>query len=124
MSGLTLTLKYPVSVNAYWLASGKRRYISKRGVEFKKSVAEIYLASGHKGFGSAPVELNVVLFPRDNRLMDIDNMLKCLGDSLQDAGVFDDDQQVWKITIERGAKIKGGGCEVTITNYDRNTNNF
>ena len=49
--------------------------------------------------------------------MDIDNMLKCLGDSLQDAGAFDDDQQVWKITIERGAKIKGGGCQVTITEY-------
>jgi Holliday junction resolvase RusA-like endonuclease len=40
-----------------------------------------------------------------------------LGDSLQDAGAFDDDQQVWKITIERGAKIKGGGCEVTVTEY-------
>ena len=49
--------------------------------------------------------------------MDIDNMLKCLGDSLQDAGVFDDDQQVWKITIERGEKIKGGGCQVTVKPY-------
>jgi len=117
MSGLTLTLNYPVSVNAYWLASGKRRYISKRGVAFKKHVAEMYAQSNHKGFGDKPVELNVLLFPRDNRLMDIDNMLKCLGDSLQDAGVFDDDQQVWKITIERGQKIKGGGCQVTITEY-------
>lgn len=123
MSGLTLRLPYPVSVNAYWLASGKRRYISKRGVEFKKAVKELYLASNHAGFGNASVELNVVLFPRDNRLMDIDNMLKCLGDSLQDAGAFDDDQQVWKITIERGAKIKGGGCEVTVTEYDRDINN-
>lgn len=123
MSGLTLTLPYPVSVNAYWLASGKRRYISKRGVEFKKKVKELYIESGHAGFGSSPVELNVMLFPRDNRLMDIDNMLKCLGDSLQDAGAFDDDQQVWKITIERGNKIKGGGCTVTVTEYDRDTDN-
>lgn len=114
---LTLTLPYFVSVNAYWLQSGKRRYISKRGVEFKKSVAAIFAASGHKGFGSAPVELNVVLFPRDKRLMDIDNAAKCICDSLQDAGVFDDDQQVWKITIERGEKIKGGGCQVTICEY-------
>ena len=114
---ITLTLPYPVSVNAYWLASGKRRYISKRGVEFKRCVKEIWEASNHKGFGSSKVEFNVLLFPRDNRLMDIDNMLKCLGDSLQDAGAFDDDQQVWKITIERGEKIKGGGCQVTISEY-------
>ena len=117
MSVITLTLPYPVSVNAYWLASGKRRYISKRGVEFKRCVKEIWEASNHQGFGSAKVEFNVLLFPRDNRLMDIDNMLKCLGDSLQDAGAFDDDQQVWKITIERGEKIKGGGCQVTISEY-------
>ena len=114
---ITLTLPYFVSVNAYWLQSGKRRYISKRGVEFKRCVKEIWKASNHKGFGSSKVELNVLLFPRDNRLMDIDNMLKCLGDSLQDAGAFDDDQQVWKITIERGEKIKGGGCQVTISEY-------
>jgi crossover junction endodeoxyribonuclease RusA len=117
VSVITLTLPYPVSVNAYWLASGKRRYISKRGVEFKKCVKEIWEASNHQGFGSAKVEFNVLLFPRDNRLMDIDNMLKCLGDSLQDAGAFEDDQQVWKITIERGEKIKGGGCQVTISEY-------
>ena len=116
---ITLTLPYFVSVNAYWLQSGKRRYISKRGVEFKRCVKEIWEASNHQGFGSAPVELNVVLFPRDKRLMDIDNAAKCICDSLQDAGAFDDDQQVWKITIERGEKIKGGGCQVTISEYFR-----
>jgi crossover junction endodeoxyribonuclease RusA len=114
---ITLELPYPVSVNAYWLASGTRRYISKRGRDFKNSVAEIWKGSGHDGFGDSPVELNVILHPRDKRLMDIDNMLKCLGDSLQDAGCFTDDQQVWKITIQRGAQKKGGGCVVTIKEF-------
>jgi Holliday junction resolvase RusA-like endonuclease len=86
-------------------------------VAFKAAVKEIWGSLNQQGFGSSPVELDVVLFPRDKKLMDIDNMLKCLGDSLQDAGVFDDDQQVWKITIERGEKIKGGGCQVTIKSY-------
>jgi Holliday junction resolvase RusA-like endonuclease len=86
-------------------------------VAFKAAVKEIWGALDQQGFGSSPVELDVVLFPRDKKLMDIDNMLKCLGDSLQDAGAFDDDQQVWKITIERGEKIKGGGCQVTIKPY-------
>lgn len=114
---ISLELPYPVSVNAYWLTSGKRRYISKRGVEFKRFVAEIWQQSGHEGFGDKPVELTVYLYPRDSRLMDIDNMLKCLGDSLQDAGAFHDDQQVWKITVERGPRKKGGGCHVTVKEY-------
>lgn len=115
---ITLDLPYPVSVNAYWLASGTRRYISKRGVKFKQDVAHIWSQCGHAGFGDSPVELQVVLYPRDKRLMDIDNMLKCLGDSLQDAGAFTDDQNVWKITIQRGAQKKGGGCSVTIKEFD------
>jgi len=117
---ITLKLPYPVSVNAYWLASGKRRYISKRGVQFKEAVAHIWSQCGHSGFGDDPVELIVYLYPRDSRLMDVDNMLKCLGDSLQDAGCFTDDQQVWKITVERKQKVKGGGCEVTILPYTVN----
>lgn len=84
---------------------------------FKAAVKEAWNELGQQGFGESPVELDVVLFPRDKKLMDIDNMLKCLGDSLQDAGAFNDDQQVWKITIERGEKIKGGGCRVTIKPY-------
>lgn len=119
MCDITLNLPYPCSVNSYWLTSGKRRYISKRGVEFKRAVKTLWDDCGHSGFGDSPVELDVMLYPRDSRLMDIDNMLKCLGDSLQDAGAFDDDQQVWKITIERGNKIKGGGCKVNIKEYNK-----
>ncbi len=114
---ITLELPYPVSVNAYWLASGTRRYISKRGRDFKNAVAQIWKDGGYESFLDKPVELDVVLYPRDKRLMDIDNMLKCLGDSLQDAGSFNDDQQVWKITIQRGKQKKGGGCSVTIREF-------
>ena len=61
--------------------------------------------------------MSVVFHPRDKRLMDLDNSLKAIGDSLQDAGMFHDDSQIWKWTIERGEKIKGGGCTVVISLY-------
>ena len=31
--------------------------------------------------------------------------------------MYEDDQQVWKLTVERAEKIKGGGCDVTIKEY-------
>ena len=34
--------------------------------------------------------------------------------------MYDDDQQVWKLSVERGEKIKGGGCQVTISEYRKN----
>ncbi len=111
---MKIVLPYPPSVNAYWLQSGKRRYISKRGVEFKKAVHEIL--GSIKGFGDQPVEVSIILFPRDKRLLDIDNCCKAILDSMNGV-MFDDDQQVWKLTVERGEKIKGGGCQVTISDY-------
>jgi crossover junction endodeoxyribonuclease RusA len=111
---ITLTLPYPPSVNAYWMASGHRRYISKRGMEFKRAVAEA--CKDLPSYQDQPVELSVILHPRDKRLMDIDNCGKAICDSLQ-GYLYEDDQQVWKLTIERSEKIKGGGCVVTVKEY-------
>ena len=112
---LTFQFPYPPSVNAYWLQSGKRRYISKRGVEFKKAVHAIL--EGVPGFANQPVEVSIILYPRDKRLLDIDNCCKAIMDSMN-GKLFDDDQQVWKLTVERGEKIKGGGCRVSVCLYD------
>ena len=97
-----------------YLTSGHRRYISKRGMEFKSAVADI--CSGLEGFGDSPVEVSIVLYPRDKRLLDIDNCCKAILDSMQ-GYMYENDQQVWKLTIERGEKIKGGGCKVIIKEY-------
>jgi len=112
---ITFRFPYPPSINNYWHSSGKRRYISKRGVEFKKAVHEICKQS-ETIFGSKYVEVSIILFPRDKRLLDIDNCCKAILDSMNGI-MFDDDQQVWKLTVERGEKIKGGGCQVTIKEY-------
>ena len=111
---LTLNFPYPPSVNAYWLQSGKRRYISKRGVEFKKAVHEI--CQGLPSFNDRALSIEIILFPRDKRLLDIDNCCKAILDSMNGI-MYDDDQQVWKLSVERGQKIKGGGCQVTISEY-------
>jgi crossover junction endodeoxyribonuclease RusA len=111
-----LEFPYPPSVNAYWLQSGRRRYISKRGVEFKSAVANI--CNGLQGFGDSQVEVSIVLYPRDKRLLDIDNCCKAILDSMQ-GYMYEDDQQVWKLTVERGEKIKNGGCKVTINKYNK-----
>jgi Holliday junction resolvase RusA-like endonuclease len=84
-------------------------------MEFKAAVVEI--CQNLPSFGAAAVEVSVLFHPRDKRIMDLDNSLKAIGDSLQDAGVFEDDSQIWKWTIERGEKIKGGGCTVVIKPY-------
>jgi crossover junction endodeoxyribonuclease RusA len=101
-------------MNAYWLASGHRRYISKRGMKFKQAVVD-YVVEWHiPKLGNQPLEVEIWLHPRSKQLMDIDNCAKPILDACQDAGIFDDDVQVQELRIKRGVAKKGGGCTVWI----------
>lgn len=112
---ITLNLPYPPSVNNYWIASGRRRFISERGRSFKQRVAE---ACGNvASFKDQKVAVSIVLYPRNKRLMDIDNSCKAILDSLI-GFLYDDDSQVWKLTVERDEVIKDGGCKVTVELYN------
>lgn len=109
-----LKLPYPPSINAYWLTSGKRRYISKRGVAFKAAVVDYVIDHNIPKLHDQDIEMSVVLHPRSKLLMDIDNCLKAICDSCQDAGIFNNDVQLSSILVTRGEQIKGGGCQVFI----------
>jgi crossover junction endodeoxyribonuclease RusA len=111
---VVLSLPYPPSVNTYWRANGNRRFISKAGVEFKKAVSEYVINHNVPKLGDALLMVTVIVMPRSKRRFDLDNLLKGLLDSLQDAGVYDDDCQVEHLTIMRGKPVKGGACIVSI----------
>lgn len=112
---ITLNLPYPPSVNAYWLTSRRGKYLSKRAVAFKQHVAEYVIDNHIPKLGDLPVEVMIILQPRSKKLMDLDNCCKAILDSCQDAGIYDDDVQVQKLTMMRGKQVKGGGCVVKIS---------
>ena len=109
-----INLPYPPSINNYWIASGHRRFISQRGRDFKNHVAEYCAEWRVPKFGNVPMWVEIVLHPRSKKLMDIDNCIKPILEALQDAGVFDDDCQVQRLSITRGVPKKGGGCVVML----------
>lgn len=69
--------------------------------------------------GNARLEMQVTLYPKDRRKQDIDNRIKALWDALTDAGVFNDDEQIDVLMVQRGAIKKGGGCLVMIDILDK-----
>jgi crossover junction endodeoxyribonuclease RusA len=64
---------------------------------------------------SGRLQLDVVLHPGDARVRDIDNSLKALLDSLSHAGVYKDDSQIDRLIVSRGEIVKGGRCQVLIS---------
>jgi crossover junction endodeoxyribonuclease RusA len=116
---LILDLPLPPSVNHYWGQHGHRRYVSKAGVAFKSQVSDYVIEYRVPKLGTARLAMTVVLFPKDRRKQDIDNRIKALWDALADAGVFDNDEQIDTLFIERGEIKKNGGCRVLIDILDK-----
>jgi len=115
---LVLNLPYPPSINSYWRANGHRRFISKEGMLFRERVAE-YITDykvPHLG-GSVRLQMEIVLYPRDRRMQDIDNRVKALWDALE-GWVYENDSQIDVLIVKRGEVRKGGGCLVMIEEID------
>jgi crossover junction endodeoxyribonuclease RusA len=87
----------PPTVNHYWLAAGKRRYISIPGHAFRALI--VAAVNGRKISGR--LNCYVELTASNRRRWDLDNRIKALLDALQHAGLFDDDSQVDKLTVYR-----------------------
>ena len=111
---IALTLPWPPSANHYWGQSGNRKYITKRGLAFREQVAESVAESGaHAGAGRLAVFVS--LFQPTRRKCDIDNYMKALLDALQEAGLYENDEQIDRLEIVRMPPTKGGKCCVVVT---------
>jgi crossover junction endodeoxyribonuclease RusA len=109
----------PPSVNTYWRNFRGRTVLSKGGRDYKIAIQEYVTVNNLPKFGQERLKASITIFPRDKRKQDLDNRLKSLLDSLQDAGLYEDDSQFDKIYISRGIIKKGGGCTITISTLNR-----
>lgn len=113
---MKLTLPFPPSVNTYWRNTRKGVLISASGRCFRSNA----LAAVMEQLKRRPqpitgnVEVSVLLFPPDKRQRDLDNYLKALFDSLTHAGVWGDDKQIKRFTVEWGVQVKKGKADITI----------
>jgi crossover junction endodeoxyribonuclease RusA len=114
---LILNLPLPPSVNTYWRANGKRRFISKEGMLFRENVIDYCIDNKVPSFGDKRLQFQVTLYPRDKRIQDIDNRIKALFDALE-GWAYDSDSQIDVLIVQRGEIRKGGGCLVMIDELD------
>jgi len=116
---LVLNLPLPPSVNSYWGFHGHRRFLTKKALQFKAEVSAVILATNTKSYGADLLAMNIVWFPPDRRIRDIDNPIKPLLDALVQAKVMFDDSQIRQLTLQFGDVCKGGKALVTINNISQ-----
>ena len=108
-------LPWPPSINGYWATFRNRRIISKKGRQYKK---DVYQAVKDKNLLDeklgGDLVVSIILNPPTLRRYDVDNYVKCIFDSLGEAGFWVDDSQVVRLVVEKGVKTKGGNALVTV----------
>ena len=125
-SGMKLILPFPPSVNTYWRHPNKGAFagkslISAAGRKFQSAACAAIVEQLRRlpKPTSAPASVEIVLFPPDNRIRDLDNYNKALFDVLTHAGVWEDDSQVKRMLVEWGPVIPEGKVEITISKYEK-----
>lgn len=126
-------LPWPPSVNTYWKpfvfrAKGPgikvagsdvkvmmRMVLSAKGKEYKQLVENSIGISGNAPHTLQRLAVVIHAFQPDRRPTDLDNRLKSLLDSLQGAGVFEDDEQIDDLRIIRGGVVKRKNARVHVS---------
>jgi crossover junction endodeoxyribonuclease RusA len=89
-------------------------HISEKGRKFKLNVSEIIATHHHIKFNMLRLKVHIDYYPPTKRKTDIDNRIKAVLDSLTDAGLWVDDEQVNELSIKRMPVYKGGKVVVTV----------
>lgn len=120
---MRLTLPWPPSLNTYWRHPTKgalagRHLISEDGRKYRKTVGELVRANRQAVGLRVRLKVELLACPPDIRRRDLDNLQKGLLDSLQHAGVYEDDSQIDDLRILRGPVVKGGRVDVVVEPLD------
>ena len=118
---MELSLPLPPSANHYYRRVGHATLISRAGREYRAAVKSALLAMGSPSV-TGPLTVLVTVYPPDRRRRDLDNLLKCLLDSLQHGGLYRDDSLIDRIDIRRGQCTPGGGVHVAVDGQNTTTN--
>lgn len=111
-----IIIPFPPSNNAYWRHPGNGVHlISAKGVIYRNLVWYI-VKRDRKGVPplAGPLDVKLVACRPNKRVRDLDNLPKAALDSLTKAGLWKDDSQIQKLSIEWGEDVKGGELRVYV----------
>lgn len=118
-----------IQLNAPWPPSANNQYMRNRqgGItlkpavkRFREEIRLLWLQSG-KPVIEGRIGLEIWAYPPDKRVRDLDNIIKQLSDSLQNAGYFANDSQIDSLHIVRRNVQKPGMLHIKMFKLDIGT---
>lgn len=112
-----IVLPWPPSVNRYWRSVAGRVLISQEGRAYREAVLAQMMIQRKAATHTGKLVVEIEAWRPDNRVRDLDNLLKATLDALTHAGVYKDDSQIVDLRIF-WAQEKGGMLKVRIWEAD------
>jgi len=112
-----LFLPFPPTVNNYYRkAAHGGRFISEKGRKFRDQVGDAISEQFNGVFLTDRLLVEIILFPPDNRVRDVDNYNKSLLDAISHSGLWEDDQLIDQLFVYRGeVRNRNGSTYVRIS---------
>lgn len=109
MADYEFTLPWPPSVNQWKIPFRNRIILTKKGREYRQTAIDRMneLGLSNEALGGR-LSVVLTLHPPTARKYDIDNFCKSPFDALTHAQFWVDDEQVDRLLINKGEKIRGG----------------
>ena len=119
---ITIALPWPPTVNSLYPSNkAGRRFLSKKGAQYLKSVRLAAAACGaglHGKTMTGRLAYRLSLWPPDRRIRDLSNHQKAVEDCLTKCGVWEDDSLVDHLEVDRMPIVRGGHCRIEIWSLD------
>lgn len=106
-------LPFPPSVNSIWRAVDGRNILSKSYRAWRAHAAQV-IALKRPGTIAGPYTISILADRPDRRRRDLDNLLKPVGDALQQSGVIVNDCDAQRITIAWSKRTPGKDAKVWV----------
>lgn len=107
-----------VKINLRAYSKSGKRYIVPKDVSLKINKAIWELQNQYDGSPfSTPVEVNILFILPNKRRRDLDNIMKTLGDCMVYAGIIEDDNLIYKQTLEKIVVRGEEGIIIKIKEY-------
>lgn len=115
MADYDFSMPYPPTLNTMWAVFRGRKILSKKGRLYReRAISHLKEVGLYEEGVETKLSVHMVINPPTLRKYDIDNFCKAPFDALSHAGFWLDDEQVFKLSISKGEKVKGGRIDLKI----------
>jgi crossover junction endodeoxyribonuclease RusA len=111
---IILWLPWPPTINSYYAPIKGGIYLSRKGRLYRESVNEAINEQVPSLGLTERIQIELVYYPPDNRVRDLDNYKKALLDACTHADLWDDDSLIDQDFTYRGEIVKGGTVKLEI----------